>query len=430
MTLDSRGYWTVEPLSDDLEPSSTSWSRTPDITSAEGRKLPDTPSAETPRIANVMRRDTFFPATEEGAGPSAEQWGHSAILRRREPWRRVVKLADGARLDDLFDYSVSTTGRVFTLTPETENTDQVDNSRLANPQGAYNASAVVPLQSSFRGCGAIPSSLSNTSCRSLGIDKLLSTFNDVLGTEYTFATPGLRQCLQRYINRGSNFGVAYGMLRPRWLSDGDLRGDFSDVLRQIRQYRQADRAMRRNAIRGDRIVNSRIPPRRVWDLYSNRVLPFWIFPSSTMPRNLWAVSHSCRNRDQWKDMAGPHPQRCHPGTCPRRTAEPWRRVRVAGRALSATGGRPDVYVQHISCGMTLGCAYHRTCLSARSNADGHHVLQRTRQAFPDGRQRRFRRREALVQPCLDHAGGDFGMGTGRTYRIFIRRSGGRIGPEP
>ena len=57
-----------------------------------------------------------------------------------------------------------------------------------------------------------------------------------------------------------------------------------------------DFQLRSTAIENNRIVRPELPPRRVWDLYANRVLPFYALsplPAHwTLPRKLWAVSHS------------------------------------------------------------------------------------------------------------------------------------------
>ncbi|GJE88345.1 HET-like protein [Phanerochaete sordida] len=52
--------------------------------------------------------------------------------------------------------------------------------------------------------------------------------------------------------------------------------------------------------KGSYIRNSHVPPRRVWDLYSNRVLPYHVLPHAHpghIPGNIWTVSHS------WVDEA-------------------------------------------------------------------------------------------------------------------------------
>lgn len=46
--------------------------------------------------------------------------------------------------------------------------------------------------------------------------------------------------------------------------------------------------MRQEALVGNRIVNPNIPPRRVWDLYSNRVVPYWVVSD----KEPWAISYA------------------------------------------------------------------------------------------------------------------------------------------
>ena len=84
---------------------------------------------------------------------------------------------------------------------------------------------------------------------------------------------------------------------------------------------------------GDVVVHPTIPPRRVWDLFSNRVVPFSVlsveFPD-VMPSNVWAVSHSWVAPDEDEarvgsfvflllagggKLAGPIQNRLVPGHC-------------------------------------------------------------------------------------------------------------------
>ncbi len=50
---------------------------------------------------------------------------------------------------------------------------------------------------------------------------------------------------------------------------------------------EKDREMRQKALVGNVIVNPELEPRRVWDLYSNRVVPSWI--ADTWPK---PISHA------------------------------------------------------------------------------------------------------------------------------------------
>ena len=60
-----------------------------------------------------------------------------------------------------------------------------------------------------------------------------------------------------------------------------------------------DYKIQTEAVVGNHVTKSNIPPRRVWDLYTNRVLPyhamgFALDSAPRLPTNLWAVSHSWR----------------------------------------------------------------------------------------------------------------------------------------
>ncbi|KAK0245388.1 hypothetical protein EDD85DRAFT_758519 [Armillaria nabsnona] len=58
---------------------------------------------------------------------------------------------------------------------------------------------------------------------------------------------------------------------------------------ELQRRETEDINLRRNALDGNRIVHVRIRPRRVWDLYSNRVVPWW---SCEAPIWLRPISHA------------------------------------------------------------------------------------------------------------------------------------------
>ena len=150
----------------------------------------------------------------------------------------------------------------------------------------------VPLQWAHVGHGTIPDSCADTPCADMSVDALLDALNSVLGTTYELDVPGLRGCLEHVHARSHDFGEAYGTLRPRW------NEDFADVLERMSNFQREDNQLRKDAIDGASIRNSRLPPRRVWDLFSNRVLPLHAIRDSSqsdpsvIPHNFWSVSHS------------------------------------------------------------------------------------------------------------------------------------------
>ncbi|EKM53770.1 uncharacterized protein PHACADRAFT_260266 [Phanerochaete carnosa HHB-10118-sp] len=148
----------------------------------------------------------------------------------------------------------------------------------------------VPLQWAHFGPGAIPNALADTPCAAMNVTELLERLNDVLGTSYSLNKPGLEQCLNHFLRSSRDFGQVYGSLRPHWQSG------FAQLLSNLTKKRNKDEVMRQNVVDGSYISNARVLPRRVWDLYSNRVLPFYaINPSRDwldIPTYVWTVSHS------------------------------------------------------------------------------------------------------------------------------------------
>ncbi|KAK0432190.1 hypothetical protein EV421DRAFT_1850484 [Armillaria borealis] len=137
----------------------------------------------------------------------------------------------------------------------------------------------------------ISSVLANTPCADLGVVGLLEKLNDTLGTSYNLDTyetsedpftpqvfaevifhrnaKHLHSILELYIQRNDDFGTAYAHLR-RFLYDL-ITIEFKHELRS----REEEDWRRRQIARG-RITTPDIPPRRIWDLYANRVVPYWV----------------------------------------------------------------------------------------------------------------------------------------------------------
>ncbi|KAF7798211.1 hypothetical protein EIP86_009428 [Pleurotus ostreatoroseus] len=134
----------------------------------------------------------------------------------------------------------------------------------------------------------ISSSLADTACAELKVDGMLLHLNEMLRTTYTLDRPGLPSMLQSYVDRGFDFGLAYGYLRRFWFED------FTRLQETMDEWEATDEARRHRAIDGAYIVDRHLPPRRVWDLYSNRVLPWWVFWGKRDRRleTVDAVSHS------------------------------------------------------------------------------------------------------------------------------------------
>ncbi len=94
----------------------------------------------------------------------------------------------------------------------------------------------------------------------------------MLGTAHTLDTPSLSSLLEDCIEKNYDFGIAYARLRPVWNTHRD-----SNMQDELHKREKEDIEQRRNALYRNRIINpTYMEPRRVWDLYSNRVVPYWI----------------------------------------------------------------------------------------------------------------------------------------------------------
>ena len=146
-----------------------------------------------------------------------------------------------------------------------------------------------PLQQVHINPFAIPSEMADKSCSGCNTLQLLSQLNTIFRTNVPL-NAGLDNCLSQFIANGFDLGQVYGRLRPWWSSGHNLTHLHSRVQHWARQ----DDRIRDNLTKSSyRRVSSRaIPPRRVWDLYSNRVVPTYALNWKCIPTNLWGVSHS------------------------------------------------------------------------------------------------------------------------------------------
>ncbi|KAK0190262.1 hypothetical protein F5146DRAFT_905857, partial [Armillaria mellea] len=117
-------------------------------------------------------------------------------------------------------------------------------------------------------------------------NELLTMLNDTLGTSYTWKmlSKSLQSFLYLCIRRQYDFGTAYAHLRPYW---------FEDASRDIVEHERNDQCMRKHLPMDNRIINGDAPPRRVWDLYANRVVPYWV-----VGKYPWAISHAWMNDEE------------------------------------------------------------------------------------------------------------------------------------
>ncbi|SJL03062.1 uncharacterized protein ARMOST_06407 [Armillaria ostoyae] len=147
----------------------------------------------------------------------------------------------------------------------------------------------VPNQRAYTGSKpVIPPSLADTPSASLGVDRLLQMLNSTLGTKYDL-TPSLSSLLKSYISKEYDFGTVYGYLRPIWF-DCDL----NDIQDSMRTSEADDLEIRHEVMVDGQITEEglRMAPRRIWDLFSNRVVPWWVALHTP-----WGISHA------WLDIS-------------------------------------------------------------------------------------------------------------------------------
>jgi len=161
----------------------------------------------------------------------------------------------------------------------------------------------VPRQVKYMGdARVIPNDLADKCSADMGINGVLNELNVLLETRYTVDTPSLFNLLQPYVIDGADFGTVYGQLRG-WWTDFLPNNFFPDLASLLDYFKNQDQEKRDSSIKEDMITSSSLPPRRIWDLYSNRVVPYWTvvdrgkglppeWHTDTPTRQIWPISHS------------------------------------------------------------------------------------------------------------------------------------------
>ncbi|PBK61962.1 hypothetical protein ARMSODRAFT_1025297 [Armillaria solidipes] len=155
----------------------------------------------------------------------------------------------------------------------------------------------VPNQRAYTGSKpVIPPSLADTPSASLGVDRLLQMLNSTLATKYDI-TPSLSSLLKSYISKEYDFGTVYGYLRSIWF-DCDL----NVIQDSLCTSQTTDLEIREKAVVDGRITEEglRMGPRRVWDLFSNRVVPWWVALHTP-----WGISHAWLDISHRKNVLTP-----------------------------------------------------------------------------------------------------------------------------
>ncbi|KAK0499348.1 hypothetical protein EDD18DRAFT_1069168 [Armillaria luteobubalina] len=190
---------------------------------------------------------------------------------------------------------------------------------------------MVPVikQRSYTGEKAIQSALADILCVDLGVKRVVDELNNIFDTSYTLDS--VTSILNPYISQNDDFGTAYAFLRPHWSHIAPLEKtptldpyitqiiDFGTVYTYLRSLRnrihrnriaaleealrtreEKDREMRRNVLLNGRLTRRDVPPRRLWDLRANRVVPYWVARS-----HLWAISHAWVDEKDRVDVMTP-----------------------------------------------------------------------------------------------------------------------------
>ncbi|KAK0472381.1 hypothetical protein IW261DRAFT_1665548 [Armillaria novae-zelandiae] len=141
------------------------------------------------------------------------------------------------------------------------------------------ATILVLRQQSYRGTReVIPSVLGDNLCANLSVDDVLEKLNTMLGTSYGLAS--VISILDSYIAQNVNFGTAYAYLHPYWYNIPTIKQELST-------REGNDSEMQQNSLIDGRITTEDVPPWRVWDLYANWVVPYWV-----VYKYLWGICHA------------------------------------------------------------------------------------------------------------------------------------------
>ncbi|SJL08926.1 uncharacterized protein ARMOST_12301 [Armillaria ostoyae] len=160
--------------------------------------------------------------------------------------------------------------------------------------GQTESSIEVPKQRSYAGPRhAIPCSLTDTPCATLGVQGVLDGLNATLRTSRR--SRKLHTILEDFIERNYDFGIAYAFLRLVWNTKNP-----STIQGMLRRREGKDRECRQEALVGNRIIRPDLRPRRVWDLCSNRVVPSWITIKMPTP-----ISHAWVDEKNRVDVLTP-----------------------------------------------------------------------------------------------------------------------------
>ncbi|KAK0204443.1 hypothetical protein DFS33DRAFT_1382325 [Desarmillaria ectypa] len=164
-----------------------------------------------------------------------------------------------------------------------------------NEQPDAVSSIQVPMQRTYT-CTTypvLPRCNADRPCASFDAAGFLSELNRILRTSKR-DTRSQYSLFDAYVSMGYDFGTAFGLLRPFW------HESMCDMIDKVQICQEKDQQMRQ--LSDSRINKPKTPPRRVWDLYSNRVVPYWVIQS---PKKIWAISHAWMDEEDRSDVLTP-----------------------------------------------------------------------------------------------------------------------------
>ncbi|GJE89222.1 hypothetical protein PsYK624_053170 [Phanerochaete sordida] len=153
---------------------------------------------------------------------------------------------------------------------------------------------------------------------------LLAHLNLIVGTNHLLSTRGVRDLVEHIRRSSYDLGEAYGKVR-HWWHDANLATTGRKHYATLQEDEAAYNSFRRSATCDFSLQTSLLPPRRVWDLHSNRVLPFTVLVTLSsqaevsLPDNLWTVSHSWVAEEEREEVWTPINRRRWPVSIPRST---------------------------------------------------------------------------------------------------------------
>lgn len=140
------------------------------------------------------------------------------------------------------------------------------------------------------------SKIADTRFTESSFSAFLNAMNAHMGTKWTVSHsyPAQRTLFEMFQEKDQDFGWAYGVLRPFWTDER-----FWGVEERLETAVLNDENHRQEACDGDTVFPD-IEPRRIWDLYSNRVLP-WAY-LQLKKEDVWPVSHSWVSPEERKPI--------------------------------------------------------------------------------------------------------------------------------